>query len=177
MDRKLEEKILIRKEIKPIIEDLVSEIRELKEAIMMAQMPKKKFRLPGRTRLSRNNLKRNYAIVQLLKRNKEIDFLKLQIEDGMVNIPINGTFHAVKADDVMGYQKQPFIIVPEWDLTAYNPYNTIKDNNITTAQKVIINAVKRAQMKEKKPLPGKTLLIGLVVVIVLGLIASKMGLF
>jgi len=139
---------------------------------------KKGFKIGAKGNLSRNQLKNNYAVVQLIKRNGEMDFLKRPIENGTIHIPQTGTYHKVNAKDVLYHNKIPYLLLPEWSLNTLNPYDKIEDKGLPEAEKIMILASRLSQIKPKKGMPSmKLFMIFIAIVIVLGLIGSALGVY
>jgi len=112
----------------------------------------KKFKLPFG--VSDKKIKKNWIIVILLRTNKNLDIRFLPIENDMIRLKDNETYHLATTDFVLRYKKYPVIILPEWSLKPIAPdelmEQTIQNKEYALPQKVIINAVKMAQLKDQK---------------------------
>jgi hypothetical protein len=144
------------------IVDQLNKITEEKKA------KEKKIKFP---KVSKGKLKKNYVIVILLRTNKQIDMRVLPIQDNMVYLKDNETFHIATTDYVMRYKNYPVIILGEWDLQPISPdelmNKTISEKRLALPQKIIIQAMKQAQLSGKK----KGINIG-IILIVIGAIAA-----
>jgi len=117
----------------------------------------KQFRLPFGMG-NKKKIQKGWVIVILLKTNKTMDIKFLPIENEMVYLKDNETFHLAAVDFVMRYKKYPVIILPEWDLKPISVDELMgkcrEDNNWALPQKVIINASKLIASQKKKGFGG-----------------------
>ena len=123
----------------------------------------KKFKLPFGVMVgSKNKIKKNNVLVFSISSNGSIDIKFVPVINEMIYLPNHQLYHLASADYMLRYKKYPVIIQPEWSLIPFSPKDhlekTEKNKEISLPQKVIINAVKLAQLKLKTPLGGKAIL-------------------
>lgn len=150
-------------------ERITEKLDKIIEALEDEKLKKKEKKLIKFPRLPSYKLRKNYVIVILLKTNKQIDVTALPIEDGMIYLKQNKTFHLATTDVVLRYKNYPVIILPEWDLQPLSVDElmgkAIEQNRLALPQKIIIQAMKQAQLQPKKKLN-----IGIILIII-GIIA------
>jgi len=121
--------------------DAVIELLEEKER------KKKEFKLPFGQRFgAKRKIKKGYALVVVLKRNRTTMMNFLPIENGLVYLDKNKTYHLAAAECVFMYKKYPVIFLPEWSLIPIG-YKEITgaDNMDDVTQKVVATVSKLAQ--------------------------------
>ena len=126
---------------------------------------KKPFKVPFGLRMGApGKIKKNYALMLRIKTNGTLKPEWTQIVDEMVYVKENNTYHLASANYVLKWGKFPVIILADWSLRPFNPVenytDTVKSNELSAPQKVVIEAVKRAQleMKVKKGFDAKWLI-------------------
>jgi hypothetical protein len=134
----------------------------------------KKFKIPFGVG-SKAKLKQNYALVWYIRSNGYVIPKFVPIRDGMIYVKEKQAYHAVESSDILRYKQYPFIIQPEWTLKPISTKD-LSSSDQTTAEKVVINAVKLSQLKPQSAMSGKMIL-GIVVglVIVIGILSQIMG--
>jgi len=169
------------------IEEALGEVSKTKKA------PKRKtkiFKLPRTlTTGAKKKIKQNYALVFYVRNNGYVDINYAPILNDLVFIKQSGLYHSATADYMMQYisrgKSYPVLIQPEWALTPvkkgeevtdqqtpfsskFHAEKTIKEGDQASKQKILIEIVKQSQIigDQKKKLPGKFLIIGIVAVIV-----------
>lgn len=129
----------------------------------------KKIKFP---KVSIRKLKKNYLIVFLLKTNRQIEPKVLKIEDGMVYLKDNETFHLATTDYIYRYKNYPAVILPEWDLKPISfdelMGKAIDEKRLALPQKIIIQAMKQAQLQQKKKGSNVIWIILIVIAVVAG---------
>ena len=105
----------------------------------------------------------------------------------MVYVQDIGTYHLADVKHMLRYKNFPAMVLPEWSLEPLTKKvkafdskehyeETEKKGAIATYQKVIINAMKMAQLKPASAMAGKTILWVLVAAVaVLYLISQMIG--
>jgi len=165
---------------------LVNKVDKLAEYIELQQKQEsrkksKKFKLPFGVRLgSKSKVRKNNVLVFSISSNGNVDIKFVPIINEMIYLPNHQLYHLASADYMLRYKKYPVIIQPEWSLIPFSPKDhlekTEKNKEISLPQKVIINAVKLAQLKIKTPLGGKAILwVVIGIVAILYLISKLMG--
>lgn len=79
----------------------------------------KKFKLPTKAKVSKRKAKKGFVTVELINENRELDFMKVPIEDG--TIKLGGTIHAIEDFDIFYYKGKPFIHQPKKKINPWNP--------------------------------------------------------
>jgi hypothetical protein len=101
----------------------------------------------------------------------------------MVYVQDIGTYHLANAKYILRCGKYPALLLPEWSLKPYAPFSpeehfkeTEKKQELALPQKVIINAMKMAQLKPAGAFKGKTVLwLFIIGAVVLYLITKIIG--
>ena len=183
-------------ELKEKVDDIYKFIKKLDETppkrtfadkLKGKNKPKKEFRLAGRIKAGwKSKLKKNYVLVFRVRTNGEMVIHFAPINNDMVYVQDIGTYHLANTKYMLRYKNFPAMILPEWSLDPYGkpiPFDSAKHYEeaegkgaIATYQKVIINAMKMAQLKPASSIPGKTILWILVAAVaVLYLISQMIG--
>jgi hypothetical protein len=135
---------------------------------MEKMQEKKGFKLRG-ARLSMARMKKNYALVFVLKTNGGMEIKKIPIEDN--TIKIGDIYYEATARNVFRYKKYPVVIVPEWNITplakpediAFDPEKNFKEavdeGKLSAAEKFILHAIKMDLVSGKKKMSWTTVLI------------------
>ena len=130
---------------------------------------KKKFKLPFGIRTQRGKLKKNYAVVEIIRTNGNVDFKFVQIEDNTVKI--GDIYYETTAKHVLRYGKYPLIILPEWNISPLskpeeqifssekNLDEAVKEGKLSAAEKFILHAIKMDLVKEKPKINFTTIII------------------
>jgi len=120
---------------------------------------KKKFRMPMGIKMQKGKIRKNYAIVLIIKTNGSVFFKMVQIEDN--TIKIGETYHEATAKYVLRYRRFPMIILPEWNITplsepeneVFSPEKNLKEamdkGKLSSAEKFILHAIKMDLVKVK----------------------------
>jgi len=162
--------------------------RSFRDKLLGRKSLKKEFKLPRKITTGRKRkVKQNYALVFYIRTNGYIEIDYAPIVNDLVYSKYSGLYHAATADYIMRYKKFPVLIIPEWSVAPIKegdvvaneqfPFSPVDHANIVKAlgtqasqQKVLIDIERKAQLKDKKPIAGKTLLyiiIGVIVVLYL----------
>jgi len=105
-------------------------------------------------------------MVIILKTNGNTLIDMLPIDNEMVYLKETDTYHVASTDFVGTYTQQnkqyPVIILPEWSLKPLKRHElfkeTIENKELANPQRVIINAIKMAQLKPKSMLGGSSMI-------------------
>lgn len=135
MDGKLEDKILIRKEIKPIIEDLVSEIRELKEEIKKLDK-----QLPEITKIKGDVKVENLPDVTKVEITNQKDVVFPDTQKVEVTNPTYVTFPETQKVEVVNHKDVEFPEVQK--VKVINNLESLKINNIPLGDGVNVDKEK-----------------------------------
>lgn len=168
---------MVQEEGRTRLTDQIKKLNELMEVQQQLLAPRKrsKFKLPSKLRkATKRKLKQNKILVLRITTNGNIHPEFLPVNDELVYIKENKTYHSASAEYVMRFNnKFPTIILPEWSLMPFVPRENKKETRETGTdaipQKVIITAMKQAQagLLKKGGFGGKTILF-----IILGVIAA-----
>lgn len=169
-----EEKKLDEMSLKEKI-DLIAKAAKVEE---MLKKEKKEKKIKFFPKLSRNQLKKNYAIILFLRTNGYIDLMKLPIEDGFVYVPKVDMRYSVSAESVLRWKNFPVVIIQEWSLEPISPSmlqrKTFEDKMKAYPQKILIDAIKKGQLQPKKSI-GNILLWIILIIVAIFIIASLFG--
>jgi len=159
-------------ELKEKVDDIYKFIKKLDETppkrtfsdkLTGKNKPKKEFKLAGRIRAGwKSKLKKNYVLVFRVRTNGEVVINFAPINNEMVYIQDAGTYHIANTEFLLRYKNFPAIILPEWSLKPLSLSEhfkgTVTKQESSLPQKVIINAMKMAQLKPSGAMAGKTIL-------------------
>ena len=128
---------------------------------------RKRFKLPLGIRMQKGKIKKNYAVVMIVRTNGTVYFKMIAIEDN--TIKVGEIYHEATAGHILRYKKYPLIILPEWNIKPFSPSENIKeaikDGSLSSAEKFILHKVKMESVSKSK-ISMK------VILIVLGLIVG-----
>jgi len=99
-------------------EGLGSKIDKLSKLMEKSDDKSKKFKIPFAAKLSKKNIKKNYINVIYIKDNKNMDILKVPVEDETVTI--DGLPRAASSDYVMLLNGKPTIIMQSGSIAPIN---------------------------------------------------------
>lgn len=137
-------------------------INEKLDKLSEEKKPEKKFKLPLKARVNNRKLKEGYATIEVIGENKEIEFRKIPIVDG--TIQINDTFHAVSGDAIFTYKGKPFI---HQHKNSLNPIQ-IPEKNQTYGQKYVMARMKSDWIKAKKKIGWGMSAFGVGIALIIG---------
>lgn len=143
--------------------------------------PSKEFKLGAKITTGwKTKLKKNYVLVFRIRSNGTLVINFAPINNDMIYIQDAGTYHISNIKYMLRYKNYPAMILPEWSLKPFSPAEHFKETEekeeLALPQKVIINAMKMAQLKPSGAMAGKTILWVLIAgVVVLYLISQIIG--
>jgi len=155
--------------------DEVPPKRSFADKLTGKNKPKKEFKLGRRITAGwKTKLKKNYVLVFRIRTNGTMIIHFAPINNDMIYIQDAGTYHISNIKYLLRYKNYPAMILPEWSLKPYVPpkafsprehfKETEDKEELALPQKVIINAMKMAQLKAPSGImTGKTILWILVV--------------
>lgn len=139
---------------------------EALEYLERHENPPKKFRMPGRGKISKTKMKKGYITVVTINDNKSVDFTRDRIIDGTIKLQGGDlSFHAVDPEDVFTYKGKPLIFQPKRKL---NPYNPLEGKHETYGQKYIMARMEGDKISLKKSMGWLGWVLGLIVLAVIG---------
>jgi hypothetical protein len=155
---------------------LIAKAARIDEYAKKSKKKQKKFKfLP---KLGKGKLKKNFAIIILMRTNGYLDLMRLPIEDGFVYIKKVDMRYSVTVDNVLRWNNLPVLIIQEWSLEPICPTmlqrKTMDEKMSAWPQKILIDALKKGQISPKK-MGGNIILWIIGGVVVLFLIASILG--
>jgi len=142
---------------------------------------KKEFKIGKRITAGwKSKLKKNYVLVFRVRTNGEMVIHFAPVNNEMVFIQDAGTYHVANTEFILRYKNFPAMILPEWSLKPLSLSEhfkgTVEKQEASLPQRVIINAMKMAQLKPAGAMAGKTILWILIAgVAVLYLISQIIG--
>jgi hypothetical protein len=126
----------------------------------------KLWRLPRKARLNKKLLKKNYTTVLIINENRNVDAVKLPIEDGC--IMVDDVPRMATEDYTLIFNGKPMIVLPSWSLKPFSPEEnyeeTVKENLTIAGRKLILAKMKLEAVNPKKKGGG-----GMIGWIILGL--------
>jgi hypothetical protein len=126
----------------------------------------------------KNKIKKNYVIVEWVRRNGRIEFQLLPIVDDCVQLPKIGTYHLATINYILMYKNYPVLIIYEGNIVPWNPKDDMsKEDNLALAMKVILTKVEQAQagLLKKNVNMKSWLIIGLVAAAAIYLASKYLG--
>jgi hypothetical protein len=140
------------------------------------QKQKKEFKLPMGIRTKKGKVRKNYAVIQLIRTNGAIEFKMLPIEDNTVKV--GDIYYETTAKHVLRYKRYPMIIIPEWNISPLEspdlepkPFDSqknleeaVKEGKLSAAEKFILHAIKMDLVKGKPKVNIGTILIVLIAI-------------
>jgi hypothetical protein len=137
------------------LKEMIKKIAENQEKLLQTKETKE-YKLPRPARLSFGKIKKNFITAIIINENRTLDFKKVQIVDGCVEL--DGVPRMSTTDYVVHYKGKPFIILPSWSIKPFSPQehydDTIKNNSTNTGRKLIIAKMKHDQIVPKKSFGG-----------------------
>lgn len=114
-------------------------------------------------------LKKNYVLLVRLKTNQQMVMERVPIEDDMIYLRDNDTYHSATTDCVWRYKGLPVMILPEWSLQPINPTDlfekSVTNKELVLPQRALIKAIELSQIKKKKK-GNIWLIVGIIIAIV-----------
>ncbi len=120
----------------------------------------KDFKLPASKRMGeKRKIKKNNALVIVIKTNGNFDIRFIPIRDDLVYLKQSRTYHDARTRHIGYYKKYPVLIIPEWDLEPLSRaslYKEAEEGRLAKAQAVIIHNVEQAMglLNKKKSMAG-----------------------
>ena len=153
--------------------NLKDEIRRLKEKIDQEEPKKekkKRFKLPGKAKLSRKNLKDGYVTICYIKNNRDVEFFKVPIDESTTMI--KGVPRLATTDDMLFFKKNPLLIVPEWSIKPFSPTDhyddTVKERLRSAGYALLMNRMQKETLSLKKKMSGWIIILIIAVIGVIG---------
>jgi len=139
------------------------ELKDIKQIIEEGNKPKvkkaKPFRLPFKSVVNNNKLKKGYITIIEIKENMSINFTKEPIIDGAIKL--GDSYHAVEDYDIFNYKGKPLIIQAKNKL---NPYNPLRGTNEIYGQKYVMARMEGERISAKKSI-GLGISIGVLIIV------------
>lgn len=160
---------------------LREEIDELKQLVIEQQAEKteKKFKLPGKARVSKSKAKNNYVTVCFINENREVVFKRVQIKEG--TFIHDDTPYLATTDYMLTYKSKPFLIVPAWSIKPFSPEQNYdqatREKNTTVGYRLLLNTMKNEMVSTKKKINIAVILIILGIIGAVAYFGSQGGLF
>lgn len=163
------------------IKDTLAKISENLETLKEQKKNKTRvWNLPwsARTGMGKSKKRKGYVVFMNIGLNRAVTFIKAPVEEGVAMV--NGVPHVVNSDDILIWKnKIPIVIQPQF---SEKPFSAQAFHNLVTQNKeetkgwqYIMNYILKHQIKEKKEIPVKALVIGAIVLIGLGWYLMKSG--
>jgi len=134
--------------------DKLTELLEEKE-----DKKEKKFKLGFSKRIGeKQKIKSNHVLVVLIRTNGKVIIKYLPVKDNMIYLRENDTYHFTPSNYIGYYKQYPVVVLPEWLLEPISRKEMTEEGNDALPQKVVINAMKLAQIKPKSALAGKAMI-------------------
>lgn len=159
-----------KEESKPIEMKVISQPKPLTERVHELEKkfeePDKtrKFRMPRRGRVSKRQERKSYISICRIDDNKNVDFEKRQVVGSTYRLK-DGTYHALKDDDVYSYRGKPMVFQP---VKKLNPYNFLDGKNETYDQEYIQARMLGDQIKLVNKKKGGAFIWVLIIALVIG---------
>lgn len=133
--------------VKDILKKIYLQGKEMEETRQV-----KRWRLPRRARVNKKGLKKNYVTALIINENRNVDAVKLQIQDGC--IMVDDVPRIATQDYTLLFNGKPMIILPSWSLKPFSPEenyaDTVKAELTTAGRKLIAAKMKLEAVQPKK---------------------------
>jgi len=153
------------------IEEALSEMMEGKKE------KKKKFKLPLSINLAKGKLRKDYALICLIRSNKQVQFKIEKVEDDTVMI--NDAIYDARSGNMLNYKKMPLLILKEWntqplvsededeerkvEYKVFDPKTDYEDaeeyGNLTSPQRLIFTKMKMEAIRPRTNFDVKTIMV------------------
>jgi len=153
------------------IEEALSEMIEGKKE------KKKKFKLPLSINFGKGKLRKDYALVCLIRSNKQVQFKIEKVEDDTVMI--NDAIYDARSGNMLNYKKMPLLILKEWNTqplvsedddeerkAEYKVFDPKSDyegaeeyGNLTSPQRLIFTKMKMEAIRPRTNFDVKTIMV------------------
>ena len=151
---------------------LTSRLDELTKRIESKEEKKKEesgFKIPKKLNIKK--LKKNYVLLIRLRTNQQVVMDRVPIEDDMIYLKENDTYHSATTDCVWRYKNFPVMILPEWSLQPISPTElfekSVQNKELALPQRALIKAIEMSQIKKKKGMN-----IWIIVIIIIAIVAG-----
>jgi hypothetical protein len=158
-------------------------IREMLESIekqneiLIEKKEVKEFKLPLLSRVFNFQAKRGYATIIIIRHNGVLDFRKVKISDGVVQI--DGFPRISTIDYKLTHKGKPVFIIPEWSIKPFSPVenyeDSIKEKMNMVGRRTILSKLEGEKIVLKTPLGSKGWIILIIAVIAAGYYFIKGG--
>lgn len=173
----MEEKKETKQEIN--VKEMLTKIAKQQNEIII-QKKEKEWKMPFRARLSKGQVKKNFATFCVVQDNKEVNFIKVPINDGTAEI--DGIPRIATANYALTYKGKPFYILPYWSLRPFSAMENIEkteaDKMNIAGRRLVLSKLEKEVIKPKgNMMQGKGWLLLLVAVVAGGYLIFKGGFF
>ena len=148
------------KSIKELIEEMNKKFDELVESKQA-----KNWKMPWKARIGRIKAKKNWTTVLFINDNREVKFMKLQIDEQTVKA--DGTPRIASTDYMMTYKRKPFIIIPSWSVKPFSPVDNYeeaeKENMLAVGYRLLLNKMKSEVIKPKMSMSWGLIIVGILI--------------
>lgn len=132
------------------LKDMIKEIKKQNEEIL-AGKEDKAFKLPWKAKLTKGKIKKDWAIVQVINQNRNMDFIKAQIKDGCIEVA--GFPRIATTDYMLSWKGHPWIIIPEWSIKPFSPVEnyeeTVKEKMNMSGRRGVLSTLEIEAIKKK----------------------------
>lgn len=128
---------------------------------------KKKFKLPRKAKLSKGRMKNGYVTVAIVRDNKNVDFEKVKLEDG-VYILDGATYHTTDEDSIYFYKGKPIVFQ---SVKRRNPRNMLEGENETYGDRLIAAKLLSGRLKAKNKFGG--IIIWIILAVIAGYLITQ----
>ena len=139
----------------------------------------KNFVLPWKAKVGKAKVRKNWATLCYINDNKEATFKRVQIDEQTTLV--DGSPRLARPSDMLTYKGKPFIIQPSWSVEPFSPSKnqseTEQKQMSSNGYKLLLNKMKKEVISTKKQISGVVVFVIIVVIIGLGYMAVKGGMF
>ena len=158
----------------------IDRIEEKLDMLVETKEPKKKlFKLPFKAKVGKKKVEQGYTTVLKINDNRVITFEKQKIDDQ--TIMVDGVPRIATADEILSYKGKPFIIQPSWSTKPFSPTDNyagaVRDSYTTQGWRLLLSRLKSDAIIAKKKVNGMLIFGIIIVVVVLGYLVTKGGMF
>ena len=158
------------------LKEVISELNETLKEQKAKKEKVRKFGIPFGAKVGKAKVKKGWATVQIIRENRNVDFIKIPIEQQTAII--DGVPRIFTPDEMLSFKGKPFVILPSWSVKPFSPTDnyseTTKQGYAAQGYKLLLSRMKSEIVDGKKKMSGSIIwwIIGLAA---LGFIAFKSG--
>jgi len=163
----------------PGVKDMLKEILDNQKGLE-EEKKVKRWKIPFFARVSGRKAQKGWATIMVIKDNGEVEFIKNQIKDGVVNV--DNFPRIATIDHKLAYKGKPLYIIPSWSMKPFsaveNYAQTEQEKMNIAGRRAVLSVLESEKIKQKKDFGSLGwILIGVVVVGAIWYFGKQQGWF